>query len=150
MIITNANDIWRYKGISEAMKKAIEYIESGEYKNIPQDKTRRPVVEGEVEVIRMGYEPKTEPGWEAHENWIDIQIMLEGEEKMLYAPLAKMTKEGDYDAKKDFQKLSGEPTVELSAKAGDFIIFFPEDGHAPNVANKNSTTVDKVVVKVRN
>lgn len=150
MIVTNAKDIWRYKGISEPMKKAIEFIESGEYKNTPQDKTRRPVVEGEVEVIRMGYEPKPEPGWEAHEGWIDIQIILEGEEKMLYAPLYRMTKEGEYDAKKDLQKLSGNATVEIIAKAGDFIIFFPEDGHAPNVASDNLTTVDKVVVKVKN
>lgn len=149
MIITNIKDIKRYKGISSAMAKAIEYIESGDYKKLPQDKTKYPIYENEVEALRMSYETKVDAKWEAHITWIDIQMILDGEEKMLFAPIYDLKKSGEYLSDKDFQEYEGEKTQEIIARSGDCIIFFPEDGHKPSVQVSGASVVDKVVLKVK-
>ena len=39
--------------------------------------------------------------------------------------------------------------VPVHLLAGDFVIFFPQDGHAPGVASAGPTEVRKVVIKIR-
>ena len=149
MILTNLEDVARYKNISDAIGKAIDYIESGEWKKLPKDKKRYVIHENKVEAMRMSYEPKEDNAWENHIEWIDIQMIVSGEEKMLFAPIYNLEKDGEYLIEKDFQKWNGNLSQTFIAKEGDLLFFFPEDGHKPGVKTENSSTVDKVVVKVK-
>ena len=148
MIVTNIKDAGRYKSISPAMEKAVNYIQSGAWSNIPSDKVRYPIHEGEVEVMRIIYDPSEESVWENHRNWTDIQMLVSGEEKMLFAPTSDLKVEGEYLVEKDFQKLSGESCQSLIVTPGQLIFFFPEDGHKPGLATERKGTVDKIVFKV--
>lgn len=149
MILTNLEDVVRYRNISDAIDKAIDYIKSGEWKNLPQDKKRYVVCENKVEAMRMSYEPKEDNAWENHNEWIDIQIIVSGEEKMLFAPIYNLKKDGEYLSEKDFQKWNGNLDQTFIAREGDLLFFFPEDGHKPGLKTENSSIVDKVVVKVK-
>lgn len=150
MIISNIKDASRYMAISPAMKKAIEYIQSGSWKKLPADKKRYPIYEGEVEAVRMVYETSSEGKWESHQTWTDIQMLVSGEEKMLFAPASSLKKEGGYISEKDFQGYNTESKAAQSITAApeQLIFFFPEDAHQPNLSLTQKEQVDKVVVKV--
>ena len=84
---------------------------------------------------------------ECHKKYIDVQIVTKGVE--LVGICSKQDCfESLYDEEKDFQKLVGEVDF-ITLKEGYFVIFFPQDGHMPQVKiNHNSEEVKKVVYKI--
>ncbi|MBF0398913.1 MAG: YhcH/YjgK/YiaL family protein, partial [Desulfobacterales bacterium] len=84
---------------------------------------------------------------ECHRKYIDIQIILNGNEKIGICNKQDCTS-APYNEEQDYQKLEGELSF-ISLKAGLFAIFFPDDGHMPQVKHKNiPENVKKVVFKV--
>jgi len=65
--------------------------------------------------------------WEAHRRYIDLQVMVLGDERVCYAPLSRLTP-GAYDEAKDFLRLSGQGDV-VTLSAGSFMLLWPTDGH---------------------
>ena len=103
--------------------------------------------EGELMVNFADACPKTkeEALLETHNDFIDIQIPLSGEEVMGYTPRTDLP-EAAYNAEKDITFYEGLATNYLTIKPGMFTIFFPEDAHAPGITPDG---VRKVIVKVR-
>ena len=68
---------------------------------------------------------------ETHVEMIDIQIPISAEETFGYTPLSDLPNY-EYDAEKDITKY-GETKSQtyVTVKPGQFVIFFPQDGHAP-------------------
>jgi YhcH/YjgK/YiaL family protein len=84
--------------------------------------------------------------WEAHRNYIDVQFVALGVERMGVANLSQMREREAYDAVRDVAFF--EPGVELvTIRAGMFAIFGPEDVHSPGQAAGEPGLVRKVVVK---
>ena len=83
---------------------------------------------------------------ETHKNFIDIQIPLSCTEVMGYTPACNLP-EGDYNAEKDITKFTLPSEAYIPVHPGMFAIFFPQDGHAPCIADEE--TIQKVIVKVR-
>ena len=79
-------------------------------------------------------------------NFIDIQIPLSCTEVMGYTPACNLP-EGDYNAEKDITKFTLPSEAYIPVHPGMFAIFFPQDGHAPCIADEE--TIQKVIVKVR-
>ena len=68
---------------------------------------------------------------------------------MTYAPADTLTPTGPYDAQKDVIKFdNSNPGLKVPCQAGDFMIFFPWDGHKPKAASGEPCEVKKVVVKI--
>jgi biofilm protein TabA len=84
--------------------------------------------------------------WEAHRRYIDLQVMVEGAERICYAPLRRLT-EGVYDEAKDFLRLSGEGDS-VTLPEGSFMLLWPGDGHMPCLAVGEPEPIKKVVVKI--
>jgi YhcH/YjgK/YiaL family protein len=84
---------------------------------------------------------------ECHRKYIDIQILLEGRERIGICNILEC-KEYPYDPDKDLQKLAGEVSfIKMAPK--HFAIFFPRDGHMPQIKYGDLTEkVKKVVFKV--
>lgn len=82
---------------------------------------------------------------EAHRRYIDIQYVIEGTERIGWKPTPECTVESAYDPPKDIAFFAGPPHTWLELSAGMFVVFFPEDAHAP-LAGQGS--VRKAVVKV--
>lgn len=84
---------------------------------------------------------------ECHRKYIDIQIILEGRERIGICNISEC-KEYPYDPDKDFQKLAGEVSF-IKMDPGCFAIFFPRDGHMPQLKYGDlPEKVKKVVFKV--
>jgi len=83
---------------------------------------------------------------EAHDRYIDIQLVLAGTDEMGWKPRAACTMPyGDYDEPNDVRFFADEPDAWITAAAGAFVVFFPHDAHMPLIS---SGLVRKVVVKV--
>jgi len=94
--------------------------------------------------------PVSEKKLEVHRRYIDIQFMLRGREIIAWAPLAGLgTPVMAFDTTVD-AALYAYPVdaVPVNVVAGQFMILFPEDAHAPSVAWGDPAEVLKVVVKV--
>ena len=93
--------------------------------------------------------PWEEAKYEAHQNYSDIQYVISGEEVMTYAPAEELNPAGPYNAEKDVVKFdNANPGLKVTCKAGDFMIFFPWDGHKPKAAAGEPSMVKKIVVKI--
>lgn len=94
--------------------------------------------------------PAAQGTFESHRRYIDIQFIQSGVETMLWAPLATLPVTQPYAAEKDVA-LHAMPAriTPVNLQAGEFAIFFPEDGHAPGLECGGPATVRKVVIKVR-
>ena len=89
---------------------------------------------------------------ETHRKYIDIQIILEGEEA-IYLPGTetelRVTKAYDEAADYELEAIpSLDSTVRLTLPAGSVAIFFAGEPHAPNHAVRESIPVRKIVGKV--
>ena len=93
--------------------------------------------------------PWEEAKFEAHENYTDIQYIIDGRETMTYAPVEALKEKVPYNPEKDVvfydNSNSGLP---VAVSAGEFMIFNPWDGHKPKAAAGDPCMVKKVVVKI--
>ncbi|MCC6551237.1 MAG: YhcH/YjgK/YiaL family protein [Ignavibacteriaceae bacterium] len=105
----------------------------------------------DVFLITTTYQTKKfiQDGWESHRRYIDIQLILEGEEIIYYSPLDSLKETDSYSIEKDYLKLRGEG-VPLVLKPGNFMILFPADGHQPGIqTGTDALPVKKMVFKVK-
>ena len=91
--------------------------------------------------------PPEQGVWEAHRQYIDIQYMVRGRERMGFATIGSMAL-GDYIPERDFQPMTGAGNA-LELFAHSFTIFFPQDGHMPGLSVDAPEKVRKVVIKVK-
>lgn len=138
-----------YSSISEDIILGFEWlrdvkpeIESGVY-----DLSSR------VIAIVSEYSTKSENayGYEAHRQNIDIQYLISGKEKIGYLPLEYLKETKPYNDGIDtaFYKEDSVTPQELLLGNGYFSIFFPQDGHMPQLCVDNPEQVKKVVIKIK-
>jgi YhcH/YjgK/YiaL family protein len=87
---------------------------------------------------------------EAHRRYIDVQYLVSGREVIHWAPLRDLAHVTQpYDTTKDAGLFALSPaTVPVPLRAGQFMILFPDDAHAPCCCVDTPAEVVKVVVKV--
>ena len=85
---------------------------------------------------------------ECHKKYIDIQIIIDGVEQAGICDKNECKIIEEYNQEKDLEKLEGKVDL-ITLKKGCFVIFFPQDGHAPGLKVGNSENrVKKAVFKV--
>lgn len=83
---------------------------------------------------------------EAHQKYIDIQMVLQGVEEMGWKPLADCKQPLDeYNAERDICFFDDTPDRWIATPAYHFCIFFPDDAHAPLVS---TGAIRKVIFKI--
>jgi biofilm protein TabA len=144
---------WRERMKGEAWRKAFEAIET----LTPDAPDGRTAIAGDdIYMIVMGYEtkpPETNDGnLENHRNYVDIQVTLDGSERIEWFPAETLTPKLPYNPDKDAQYYHrpGAGVAAIDSKPGTFVVLFPEDGHLAKMrAPFGDTSCKKVVVKVR-
>ncbi len=97
----------------------------------------------------MHVDTKAELGdMEAHERYVDVQCVLAGEEKFLYANRASLTVTVPYDAEKDIGFYAFEFAEEVVCLAGEGIVLYPNEAHLPGRAVTEPMTIKKAVIKI--
>lgn len=86
--------------------------------------------------------------WEAHRDYLDIHLMLKGEERIDMNFIQNMDVK-DYVPEDDFLPMEGEKNGDVILREGDFLICYPSDAHRTAVAVKESQKIKKAIFKVR-
>jgi len=83
---------------------------------------------------------------EAHRRYIDIQYTIAGNEEIGWCPLADCgAPSGGFDDTRDIGFFDRRPATWLCVPPGTFVIFYPDDAHAPLGGNG---PLKKAIVKV--
>lgn len=75
---------------------------------------------------------------EAHRRHIDIHVPQSEEETFGWSPINNLKNcINPYEQDRDVEFFGDEPQCHITVRPGQFIIFFPEDAHAPNIGIGN-------------
>lgn len=116
--------------------------------NTPEGRTE---IDGDNLFYMVQYyetKPREELKYEAHRNYADIQILLEGEESILWAPQKELTVVKPYEPDAELYALDKGP-ADIVLKPGRFCVLFPQDAHAPCAVHGEKQKVRKAVVKIK-
>lgn len=132
----------RFEAAFEALKKLIsENAEVGKYE-----------IDGtNIYAMVQEYETKpfSEKKFEIHKEYIDIQYIVSGKEAMGFDSLDKLTPVGKYAPDIQFFGMN-EGYDRINLCAGEYVVFFPDEPHAPGAAVDDiPSTVKKIVVKIK-
>ena len=90
--------------------------------------------------------PENRANLEAHKKYIDIQICLKGKDSIKWKPTSECkTILQEYSEKNDIIFFMDQSVQKVAVYADKTAIFFPEDAHAPNVAEEELT---KLIIKI--
>ncbi len=94
--------------------------------------------------------PRTAGFFESHQQYIDVQVLIEGAEIMELADLSRMKVRDPYQPERDLVIYEDNLTVStLRVVAGEAAIFYPADVHMPSLQlGAEPVLVRKAVVKV--
>jgi biofilm protein TabA len=136
----------RYASLHPLFSQAFDYIRNTDLFALAPG--RYPIVGDDLFAIVEQVPGKTREmaKLECHRRYIDIQLVLEGDEQMGWKPHADcLNPVSDYSEEKDIRFFHDAPASWITVPPEYFCIFFPEDAHAPLVSNG---TVRKVIFKV--
>ena len=147
MIVGNIHHLQAW--LPEELRQAIEYVKAHVTDATPTGKYD---IDGSnlfYMVSEDGTEPLVERRAEYHARYLDIQIVLRGEEGMTFSTQPAGEPDTDWLADKDIAFLpAGEQEKTVILSAGDFVVFYPGEVHKPLCAVGAPGKVRKVVVKV--
>jgi biofilm protein TabA len=94
---------------------------------------------------------ETDAVLESHRRFIDIQITLEGAERIACFPAEALQRIAPYDIGRDvtFYEPSIPPVAEVIVHPGSFVVLFPDDAHMPQLRVGPARVIRKAVVKVK-
>lgn len=147
MIIGNIHSLQSW--LPEELRQAIEHVKQ-------HITAQTPVGKHDIDGNRLFMlvsddttQPIGERKAEFHRRYLDIQIVMRGQESMTFSTLPAGKPDTDWLEDKDIAFLpegAQEKTVVLSE--GDFVVFYPGEVHKPLCAVGEPAGVRKVVVKL--
>lgn len=147
MIYDNISNIEFYKGLSDDLYEGLVFLKNAK----PDIKNGVYELNPRVKAIVSEYETKKENyyGYEAHKRFIDIQYVLQGTERVCCLPLEKLNETRPYNKEDDaaFYSTVYKP-MEMGIGEGFFTVFYPQDGHMPQLCTEVPILVKKIVVKI--
>lgn len=150
MIVDTLANADKYTSIHPLFAKAFEYIKSQNLAELEIGKFD--VAEGLKAIVaeKAGMTAaESIAKFECHNNNIDIQLCIRGNETIGWKPRSTCTSQkGDYNPEKDVVFYNDAPDMYFNLTDSQFAIFFPEDVHAPMIAI-NDQPVKKLVMKVK-
>ena len=145
MIIDKIENLKQYYALNPRFEKVGKFIENNDLTKLENG---RQVIDGDklfVNVEDDKGKTRDEAVIEYHRKMADIQVPLNIPETYGYTPVADLP-EVPFDEDKDIAKQPGiTPCNFVTLKHGKFAIFFPQDGHAPCIADG---IIHKAVFKI--
>lgn len=148
MIIDKIENSSKYKPVHKRLSAAFKYLKHTDLKKL--DVGTHKIEGDDVFAIVTIYDSKIveEPMLEAHQKYIDIQVVESGYELVGFEMLKEQEILKAYDDEKDIVFYEGEPSY-FKLEPGMFAVFFPEDLHMPGICAEKPVRVKKIVVKVK-
>lgn len=148
MIHTKRKYLYRYLGQSEALDKAIRYLQTADLRTLA--KGRNEIDGDNVFVNRFDYQtmPQEQAIWEGHIRYADIHVLLSGREKIGVTNV-ELLKETIRKPEEDFVGFEGSVQSWFPMTPEDILIVYPEDIHMVKVMDGDSALVEKACFKVK-
>ncbi len=132
MILGNLNDSERIESLHPLFGKLFAYIKNNDLLNMPLGRIE---VQGD-ELFINNVEPelraREEQVIEVHRDYIDVHVPLNGPEIIGWSPLCDLKEESQaYDKAGDCALYTDRPSTYVTVYPGQFLLVYPEDGHAP-------------------
>jgi biofilm protein TabA len=136
--------------MTPSLRKAFDFLRARDLLQLPDgrmdiDADRVFALVQRYETVRMDA-----PKYECHRKYIDVQFIATGEEVIGWAPAERMSVTEAYDAGKDvcFGTIAAGTWTPVRLEAGQLMVLWPEDAHAPKGVAREPSRVMKIVVKV--
>ncbi|WP_108649053.1 N-acetylneuraminate anomerase [Dongshaea marina] len=136
--------------LPKVLQSVLEYLRQTDFSKLEPG---RHAVEGDkiyANLMSIETQPKQEKRPEVHRNYLDVQFLIEGEERIGVTLADSGQKVAtEYDAERDlmfYQTPSNESELLLSA--GMYAVFYPGELHTPACCIDEPKAIRKVVMKV--
>jgi YhcH/YjgK/YiaL family protein len=147
MIIDTIENLGKYVTLNPLFADVVEFLKNNDLQAIEEGKHF--IKDKDLFVNIQVAKGKTQDAavLETHIEMIDIQIPITCEETFGYTPLCDLP-DFEYNAEKDITKYGDtKAQTYVTVKPGQFVIFFPQDGHAPCIINQPE--IKKAIFKVK-
>jgi len=135
-----------YEGLHPLFPQTFAYLKTLTPASIPDSKH---IIDGEklfVAPFKGQGSPLSQAKLEAHRRYIDIHLLLDGNETFGWKPACDCVQpKGPFNEENDIIFYADAPETWLSLTPGRFVIVWPDEAHAVRVSDAELT---KVVVKV--
>ncbi len=145
---------------TESLKNALRYVEEALAPGSAVDQRIQALALGQTERVELGdglfaleqaylSKPRGEGVFESHRAYIDVQVIVSGEELMELTEVARLNLREDFTPERDlifYADFRGGSVLRI--QAGELAIFHPTDAHMPSLAVDSPQLVRKTVVKV--
>lgn len=147
----------RTAGFAAAFAYGAELLREGSpvqtrVRQVPPGERLKTDLGGGIFVIEECYATKLRADgfFESHRKYVDVQMVLDGEEQMELADLRRMAPKQPYHAERDLQVYEDDTSASLlRVFTGQVAVFFPSDVHMPGLRIRTDpVTVRKAVVKI--
>ena len=147
MIIDSLDNSGHTEKAHPQFKKVFDYLRSIDFSSLEEGKTH---IEGDdlfFMVSTIEGKEREKAVLETHHKYIDIQLPVSAPEIFGWKPLCDLTDlSAIYNTEKDISFFKDTPETYFKIAPGNFVVFFPEDAHAPGIGNG---AIKKIVVKVK-
>ncbi|HWI89786.1 MAG TPA: YhcH/YjgK/YiaL family protein [Flavisolibacter sp.] len=131
-----------------AWDKAFAYLKNTDLKTLT---TGRHEIDGDnvyASVTEAPTKDYDKTAFESHRKYIDLQLVITGEENMAKASLSSVAVSKPYNEATDLANYTGEGKI-YTVPAGTFMLFFPTEAHRPNITPGGNKVVKKIVIKIK-
>ena len=148
MIFGNIRQKETYRFLPDELKECFDYANTHDLAGL--EKGCHPIDGDRLFVNIVEYETTAAENrfWEAHRKYLDLHLLLEGQEQIDLNFIENMIQKEFVEAD-DFLQLDGEPNSRVILRRGDFLICYPEDGHRTAIKVEQRERVKKAIFKIR-
>lgn len=134
MIFTNINDKLQNSSLTKDIQFCIDYAGKNREKILSLENGSYDVDYNGIKMNVGKYFTKKENDkfWESHKRYLDVQIMIDGSERVAFNDIRNM-KEKSFYPERDLVILEGNKLFDIVIENGDVLVFFPNDVHKPEL-----------------
>lgn len=147
MIIDTIDNLGKYVALNPLFADVVEFLKTNDLQTMELGKY--PIKDKDLFLNLSLAKQRTKDTaiLETHINMIDIQIPITCAESFGYTPLEDLP-DFEYNAEKDITKYGDtKAQTYVTVNPGQMAIFFPQDGHAPCIIEKEE--IKKAIFKVK-
>ena len=147
MILCKLKELENYSKLNDGFNKIIEFIKNNDLINLNCGKYDL----GDDDYLNLVCDKATENNgvMESHRDYVDVQFLVVGKEKLLYSHVNDCTPTTEYNSADDYILYTNLKSFGVEVESGYCAVLFPNDAHKMYVEIGNSDST-KAIFKIKN
>lgn len=146
MILSNLKNSERIESLHPRFAQLFSYVKTHDLLNTPLGRIE---LDGDnlfINNVEAAAKAEADQPLELHRTYIDVHILLVGNERIGWKAIGQLEDCSDYDQAGDCMLSKDRATASVDIHPGEFVIVYPEDAHAPLIGEG---MIRKLIAKVR-